>query len=466
MTKMITRFAPSPTGYLHVGGARTALFNYLLAKQQGGEFILRVEDTDLERSTDESTQAILEGMAWLGFKPDRGPFFQTDRFDLYQKAIDQLIQQNKAYPCFCTQESLQAKREQAQKDKIKYKYDRTCHKLSKEERQAKIDANDPYCIRFLSTDEGDILIKDLIKGDVKISANELDDLIIRRTDGSPTYNLTVVIDDADMQVTHVIRGDDHLNNTPRQIQLYEALGYSLPLFAHVPMILGSDKKRLSKRHGATSVMAYKEMGYLPHALLNYLVKLGWGHKDQEIFSLDEMIELFSLQGCNSAPSVFNPEKLDWLNAHYIKESNPKDLAPLVAQQLESLGAQNIDLDLLTKAIGLSLEKAKTLKELAQYLDFLFMDVEPDQSLIAKHITDQSKASIARFCQEISQTESLDADQVHSIFEILMAEFDLKMGKIANPIRVALAGKKASPGATDLIVLLGKDQVLKRLTAYQ
>ncbi|MBD3634379.1 MAG: glutamate--tRNA ligase, partial [Methylophaga sp.] len=315
-----TRFAPSPTGYLHVGGARTALFSWLYARKHGGQFILRIEDTDLERSTAESVNAILEGMTWLGLTYDEGPFYQTKRFDRYKEVIEQLMQQGDAYYCYCSKEELEAMREEQRANKQKPRYDGRCR-----HRTAPEPGVQPV-IRFKNPTEGSVVVKDVIRGNVEFSNKELDDLIIARPDGTPTYNLTVVVDDMDMKLTHVIRGDDHLNNSPRQINLYHALGVEPPVFAHVPMILGDDGARLSKRHGAVSVMSYRDQGYLPEALLNYLVRLGWSHGDQEVFSIDEMIQLFDIEDVNKAASSFNPEKLLWLNQQLIKNSMPEHVA--------------------------------------------------------------------------------------------------------------------------------------------
>lgn len=464
--QVVTRFAPSPTGYLHIGGARTALYNYLLAKKHGGKFILRIEDTDRERSTDEAIQAILDGMNWLGLEADEGPYFQTKRYDIYNQHIDKLVEEKKAYPCFCTQAELAVKREKAQGEKKKYRYDRTCYHLAKEEVAQKLAEKIPHCIRFLSTDEGEIVIQDQIKGDVRVKADEIDDLIIRRTDGHPTYNFTVVIDDALMNVTHVVRGDDHLNNTPRQIQLYEALGFELPVFAHCSMILGDDKKKLSKRHGATSVMAYREMGYLPKAINNYLVRLGWSHGDQEIFSMDEMKSLFNLENVSSSSGVFNTSKLQWLNAHYIKESDPKDLVPLVKEFLLKMDCENIDEAKLEKSISLSLEKVKTVLEMAEYVDFIFKDIPADEAVVKKVIKEATVPIMqAVYDQLIQENDFSDQDKLHKVFEEVMVKFEVGMGKVANPIRVALSGKKSSPGAFDLLAILGKEESLKRIKKY-
>ncbi|WP_333798626.1 glutamate--tRNA ligase, partial [Trichlorobacter lovleyi] len=316
MSDLRVRFAPSPTGYLHVGGARTALFNWLYARHFGGTFILRIEDTDTERSTQQSVDAILQGMEWLGLDWDEGPFYQTDNFPLYKQHVQKLLDEGKAYRCWCRPEELEAKREAAMAEGRKPKYDGTCRHRQDQ------PLDQPHVIRFKAPEEGETAFEDLIKGRIAFPNAELDDLIISRTDGTPTYNFCVVIDDALMRISHVIRGDDHVNNTPRQIQLYEALGYPVPIFAHVPMILGSDKARLSKRHGATSVIAYRDMGYLPEALNNYLVRLGWSNGDDEIFSREEMVQKFDIANVGRSPSVFNPDKLNWLNAHYIKTGDP------------------------------------------------------------------------------------------------------------------------------------------------
>src|SRR5512143_3034880 len=312
-----TRFAPSPTGYLHIGGARTALFSWLYARRHGGTFILRIEDTDLERSTAESVNVILEGMTWLGLEYDEGPFFQTHRFDRYKEVIKQLLDDGKAYKCYCTKDELEAMREEQMANKQKPRYDGRCrHRTEPRE-------GHEYVVRFRNPEEGQTIVDDRVRGRVVFSNSELDDLIIARSDGSPTYNFVVVVDDMDMKITHVIRGDDHLNNTPRQINILKALGYEPPRYAHVPMILGSDGARLSKRHGAVSVMQYRDDGFLPEALLNYLVRLGWSNGDQEIFSIDEMIRLFDVSNVHTSAAAFNPEKLLWLNQHYLKTADPQ-----------------------------------------------------------------------------------------------------------------------------------------------
>lgn len=459
------RFAPSPTGYLHVGGARTALYNYLLARQLGGDFILRIEDTDLERSTSESIQAILDGMKWLKMEWDEGPYFQTKRFDLYNQYIDQLIKEKKAYPCFCTSQELEAKRELAQKEKRKPMYDRCCVRRLPEEVKNLLQKNTPHCIRFYSRDEGSIIINDLVKGRVEIAEKELDDLIIRRTDGSPTYNFTVVIDDMTMEITHVIRGDDHLNNTPRQIQLYQAFGATPPQFAHLPLILGTDKKRLSKRHGATSVMAYFEMGYLPDALVNYLARIGWAYKDQEVFTKQDLIEKFSIESVSKAAGVFNPEKLLWLNGLYIRESKPEDLAKLLPHYLEKRGIISNDFNLLVELVKISQEKSKTLEEMADLVDFAFKETIPDEALQNKFLGKENKPYLKLVYDRLEKLENFDIAGITHIFTTLVQETGLKLGQIAQPIRVALSGKSISSGIYEMIRILGKKVCLARISKY-
>lgn len=462
MSEIRVRFAPSPTGYLHIGGARTALFNYLIAKKLGGKFILRIEDTDLLRSTPESIQAIIEGMNWLGLSHDEGPFYQTERFDLYQKYIDLLIEEEKAYPCFCTPEILDEKRKQAQKEKRKPMYDRSCQALSKDEAKQKIEKGEKHCIRFKSSDEGEIVIEDLVKGTVKVAAKELDDLIIRRADGSPTYNLTVVIDDATMNMSHVIRGDDHLNNTPRQIQLYEALNFEIPKFAHVPMILGTDKKRLSKRHGATSVTAYRDMGYLPEALLNYLVKLGWSFEDKEVFSMQEMIEHFSFEGISKSAGVFNPEKLDWLNGIYLREAKPERIVELLKPILSSKEIETDHEEKLKRAVEFSLEKVKTLEEMADFISCIYVRYEMDEKLKGKTVNEKSLPHIQLVYDKLVTVENFTEEDLKSAYQELMDETGLGMGKLAGPVRSILSGRKISPSAFQMLELLGKEESLNRL----
>ena len=378
-----TRFAPSPTGYLHIGGARTALFSWLFARRHGGTFILRIEDTDLERSTPESVQAIMDGMAWLNLDYDEGPFYQMQRMDRYGEVLQQLLAEGHAYRCYCSKERLEQLRTDQQAAKQKPRYDGHCRHLNSQ------DVSAPHVIRFKNPEEGEVTFDDLVRGPITISNDELDDLIIARTDGTPTYNFTVVVDDFDMQITHVIRGDDHINNTPRQINILKALNATLPLYAHVPMILGGDGKRLSKRHGAVSVMQYKEDGYLPDALLNYLLRLGWSHGDQEVFSRDEMIALFDLEHINHAPAAFNEDKLQWLNQHYIKTDTPSSLSDLFSYQLDLLDI-NYDDSSLAGIIAAQAERCKTLREMAEKSRYFFEDFEQyDEKAAQKNLTADS-----------------------------------------------------------------------------
>ena len=458
MSEVRTRFAPSPTGYLHVGGARTAIFNWLFARHNKGKFILRIEDTDQERSTDESTNAILDSMKWLGMDWDEGPFFQAKRVDIYNEHVERLIKEGKAYYCTCTPDELEAKRQKALSEGKKPKYDGKCRGNTKR-------PDVPAAVRFLSPDEGHTVVDDIIKGRVVIENAELDDLIIRRSDGWPTYNFCVVIDDATMKMTHVIRGDDHLNNTPRQIQMYEAFGYPVPKFGHVPMILGSDKTRLSKRHGATSVMAYRDMGYLPEALFNYLVRLGWSHGDQEIFSREELIEQFNLENVGKSAGVFNPEKLLWLNAHYIKESAPAKLSTLVTPFLEAKGFDLSKGPSLENVVATLKERSKTVLEMADFAEFYYRDeIVYDEKASEKFLKPEM---VGVFESLIDRLKTIDDnefnhDGIEKAFGDLTTEKGLKLKDVAQPVRVALTGGTISPGIFEIIEVLGKETAIKRL----
>ena len=451
-----TRFAPSPTGYLHVGGARTALFSWLYARKHGGQFVLRIEDTDLERSTQESVDAILEGMQWLGLDYDEGPFYQTKRFDRYNEVIDQLIDKGMAYRCSCSKERLDNLREEQMAAKQKPRYDGHC-------RHANVSADEPHVIRFLNPTEGPVKFNDLVKGDIEVSNNELDDLIIRRTDGSPTYNLTVVVDDHDMEITQVIRGDDHINNTPRQINMYEAMGWSVPEFAHLPMILGDDGARLSKRHGAVSVMQYADDGYLPAGLLNYLVRLGWSHGDQELFSREEMIELFELKNVNRAPSAFNTEKLNWLNAHYIKEASPADLAPLLQKHLQNLHIDATDLDILAQIVDAQRERASTLVELAEISTFYFNDPEGYSSKPAKKaLVEEAIAPLKHVREQFASLSDWEREPIHQCVADSVAALEIGFGKLAMPLRISVTDGAPSPDLDLTLFLVGREATLRRI----
>ena len=451
-----TRFAPSPTGYLHVGGARTALFSWLYARKHGGQFVLRIEDTDLERSTAESVNAILEGMTWLGLEYDQGPFYQTDRFDRYNEVIQQLMDRGLAYRCNCSKERLDELRDDAMKRKAKPRYDGRC-------RHGEVDPNEPHVIRFANPEDGVVVVDDLVRGRVAFQNAELDDLIIKRTDGSPTYNLTVVVDDMDMNINVVIRGDDHLNNTPRQINILRALGHESPKYAHVPMILGDDGARLSKRHGAVSVIQYREEGYLPEALLNYLVRLGWSHGDQEVFSLDEMIELFDIDAVNKAASTFNTEKLLWLNQHYIKSSDPARIAHLLSPHMGKLGIDPSEGPDLVEVVRAQQERAKTLVEMAEISAFIYKEFdEYDEKAAKKNLRPAAREPLEKCLEALQELEEWTRENLHKLVEDVSESLELKMGKVAQPLRVAVVGRAASPGIDDTLYLVGKDATLRRI----
>ncbi|MEJ2454597.1 MAG: glutamate--tRNA ligase [Candidatus Thiodiazotropha sp.] len=451
-----TRFAPSPTGYLHVGGARTALFSWLYARKHGGKFVLRIEDTDLERSTAESVNAILEGMTWLGLEYDEGPFYQTQRFDRYNQVIDELMEKGLAYRCNCSRERLDALRESAMQHKQKPRYDGHC-------RDRHVSPDEPHVIRFRNPDTGVVTVGDLIRGRVNFNNEELDDLIIRRTDGSPTYNLTVVVDDMDMQITHVIRGDDHLNNTPKQINILQAIGAELPQYGHVPMILGDDGARLSKRHGAVSVMQYREDGFLPEALLNYLVRLGWSHGDQEIFSVDEMIDLFDIDAVNKAASSFNTEKLLWLNQHYIKNDDPKRIAHLLSPHMGELGIDPAEGPDLAEVAEAHQERARSLVEMAEMVAFCYKDYEDfDEVAAKKHLRGVAREPLERLRAVLESLGEWTEESLHAAVQQVADELELKMGKVAQPLRVAVVGRAASPGIDVTLRLVGKSATLRRI----
>jgi glutamyl-tRNA synthetase len=454
---IVSRFAPSPTGYLHVGGARTALFSWLYARKHGGTFILRIEDTDLERSSQESVDAILDGMNWLGLDWDQGPFYQTKRFDLYKEVVAQLLADGKAYKCFCTVEEVDAMREAQMAAGEKPKYngmwrDRTDHPTDK-----------PYVIRFKNPQDGVVVIDDLIKGRIEVANAELDDLIIARSDGTPTYNLTVVVDDWKMAVTHVIRGDDHVNNTPRQMNILAALGADIPKYAHVPMILGDDGKRLSKRHGAVGVMQYRDDGYLPEALLNYLVRLGWSHGDQEIFSLEELVQIFDLAACNRAPSAFNTEKLQWLNQHYIRTSDPS----YVAKHLQwHVSEQKLDISVgptLEQLIAVQGERVKTLKEMVEVSRYFFEDFsEFEENAAKKHLRPVAAEPLKAVQQALAAVSDWTAENVHAAINSAAESLGLGMGKVGMPLRVAVTGGGNSPSLDVTLALIGQARCLARI----
>jgi glutamyl-tRNA synthetase len=455
------RFAPSPTGFLHIGGARTALFNWLYARHSDGAFILRIEDTDRTRSTDEYIEAIIEGMEWLGLDWDEGPFRQTDRFDLYRSYVEKLVREGKAYYCYCSPEELEDRRREAIAGGRLPKYDGRCRGLKEP-----VPGVSPV-VRFVMPQAGQTVIDDLIKGKVVFENAQLDDLIIMRSDGSPTYNLTVVVDDVDMGITHVIRGDDHLNNTPKQVQIYRALGYKVPGFAHLPMILGADKARLSKRHGATSVTAYREMGYLPEALINYLVRLGWSYGDQEIFSREELIKYFSFENVGRAAAVFNPEKLLWLNGQYIMRRSPEELAdlvmPFLVREKVAGEGQEIDRVWLSKAVATLQERSRTLVELAQSLRYYISEeVEYEEKAGVKFLNQKSLPLLSELREELGKMTDFSAAELEKVFTGIMERRQIKLGALAQPVRVALTGGTVSPGIFEVIEIMGREKTLKRL----
>ena len=456
MEQVITRFPPSPTGFLHIGGARTALFNWFFARNRGGKFVLRIEDTDLERSTEASVKAIMDAMEWLELTWDEGPFFQTKRLDVYREYAQKLVESGHAYWCECSPEELENRRKSAMAEGRKPKYEGTCRSKS-------LGPGPNRVLRFRSPDTGTTVLNDLIKGPIFFENTELDDLVIIKSDGIATYNFAVVIDDITMDITHVIRGDDHVNNTPRQILIYQAFGAKLPQFGHVPMIHGEDRSPLSKRHGATSVMEYKELGFLPEALINCLIRLGWSHGDQEIFSRAELIEKFTLDNVGKSPSVFSMEKLLWLNAHYIKEKPPLDLVPLLVPFLEARNYPEKSAEYLAGAIRTLQSRSRTLVEMADMIRFYMLDeVELDEAAAKKFLTAEIREPLNRLISELEALEDFSEETLEIVFRKVMDSVGMKLGKIAQPVRVALTGTSVSPGIFEIIDVLGKETVLKRL----
>lgn len=452
-----TRFAPSPTGYLHIGGARTALFCWLYARHHQGQFVLRVEDTDRERSTPEAVQAILDGMAWLDLAADEGPYYQTQRFDRYREMLDWLLDNGHAYRCYCTREELDEMRAEQQARKEKPRYDGRCR-----ERTAPREGVEPV-IRFKNPQDGETVVEDAVRGRVVFKNTELDDLIIARSDGSPTYNFCVVVDDMDMQITHVIRGDDHLNNTPRQMNILKALGVEPPKYAHLPMILGPDGAKLSKRHGAVSVMEYRNDGFLPEAVTNYLVRLGWAHGDQEIFSRQEMIDLFDIGDVNHSASAINPDKLLWLNQHYIKTGDPQRLGEELGWHLARLGVDTGNGPALADVVVAYAERAKTMKEMAEGAVFLYRDFEAyDEKAARKHLSAAAQPVLEALLSRLEALPDWSAEAGHAEVKAVGEALDLKLGKVAQPLRVAVSGGPVSPPIDATLALLGRERTLERL----
>jgi len=453
-----TRFAPSPTGFLHVGGARTALYSWLYARANQGAFVLRVEDTDIERSTPEACEAILEGMQWLGLNWDEGPYYQTKRFDRYNEIIAQMLEQGTAYKCYCSRERIEIMREEQAAKGEQQKYDGCCRD------KAPRDTDEPFVIRFKNPTEGSVVFDDHVRGRIEISNDLLDDLIIARTEGTPTYNFCVVVDDWDMGITCVVRGEDHINNTPRQINILKALGAPIPEYAHVAMILGDDGAKLSKRHGAVGVMQYRDDGYLPEALLNYLVRLGWSHGDQEIFSIDEMKQLFKLDDINKAASAFNTEKLNWLNQHYIKELDPE----YVAKHLEwHMADQNIETSngpALSAVVTALSERAKTLNELAASSRYFYEDfADFDETAAKKHLRGVAMEPLKLMQQKLAVLNEWTLENIHQAIEDAAAELEVGMGKVGMPLRVAVTGAGMSPAVDLTLFLVGKTRSEQRIS---
>lgn len=455
-----TRFAPSPTGFLHVGGARTALFCWLFARRHGGVFILRIEDTDRERSTQASVDAILDSMQWLALDYDEGPFYQTQRFDRYAEYVQRLLDEDKAYHCYCSAQELDAMRTEQRAKGLKPRYDGRCRA-----RVGAPPAGIEPVVRFKNPVGGSVVIDDLIKGRIVISNDELDDLIIARPDGTPTYNFTVVVDDLEMAITHVIRGDDHVNNTPRQINIFTALGVAPPQYAHVPMILGPDGQRLSKRHGAVGVMQFREEGYLPEALINYLVRLGWSHGDQEIFTRAELCELFDLGDVNRAASVFDTDKLNWLNQQYIKSADTAVLVRLLEEQLVNRGVDVADGPDLGVLADIQRDRAKTLVEMADKSLFAFGDLgQYSEKAAAKHLKPAAAEGLRAVRERLRGVDPWQAEAIHEAVVASAEAVDIKLGKLAQPLRVAVTGSDMSPSIDATLLLVGRDRSLQRIDA--
>lgn len=453
---VVTRFAPSPTGYLHVGGARTALYSWLVAKAAGGKFVLRIEDTDRERSTQPAIDAILEGMEWLGLNWDEGPYYQTKRFDRYEHYIDKLLEEDKAYKCYCSTERLEQMREDQMARGEKPRYDGHC-------RDNPNVSGDKYVVRFRNPQQGSVKFHDHIRGPIEFANTELDDLIIARSDGTPTYNFCVVIDDWEMNITHVVRGEDHINNTPRQINILQALGAPVPEYAHVSMILGDDGKKLSKRHGAVSVMQYRDDGYLPEAVLNYLVRLGWSHGDQEIFSVDEMVKLFSLDDVNKAASAFNTEKLNWLNQHYMKSLPVERVVPYLQWHFTD---QAIDVSrgpALEKLIPLMADRVKTLKEMAEQSRYFYEEYEEfDEAAAKKHLRPVAREALEAVQDRLASLDIWNAATIQAAIQQTADDLGVGMGKVGMPLRVAVTGSGNSPSLDVTLELLSQEQVVGRI----
>lgn len=454
-----TRFAPSPTGFLHIGGARTALFCHLHARHYGGKTILRIEDTDRERYKQEAVDAILAGMHWLGMDPDEGPFYQSDNVSRHLDVVEQLLVGERAYRCYCSKEELDSMRDEQRAKGLKPKYDGRCRKGA-----SPPVADAPYVIRFLRPKVGEVIWQDKIQGEIRVRNDELDDLILVRSDGTPTYNLAVVVDDHDMGINLVIRGEDHISNTTRQIQLFEALAWDVPEYAHMPLLHGADGAKLSKRHGAVSVLMFREEGFLASAVNNYLVRLGWSHGDQEIFSQEEMEQLFDVCEVGKSAAIFDSDKLLWINSHHIRDSHPEDLQEELNLQLESIGIFGVDQQLLLKVIPEFQERSKTLVEMASKVSFLFVDDLPvyDPAAAKKHMKISSIDPLSELTSRLEAQPEWSLASIEKVFISILEAYDIKMGKLAQPVRVALTGTASSPGIYETLYLLGREKTIARL----
>jgi glutamyl-tRNA synthetase len=478
-SKVRVRFAPSPTGHLHLGGARTALFNWLFAKHHGGDFILRIEDTDRTRSTEEANKTIIEGMKWLGLLWDEGPnvpgqygpYHQTERLQIYKEHAQKLLDEGKAYMCFCTPEELEVKRKEAEARKEAPRYDGKCRKLPPTEIEKLKSGGRPHVLRFMLPPVGDTSVDDLVRGKVVFKNEVLDDFVIMKSDGFPTYNFAAVVDDSLMKITHVVRGDDHLSNTPRQILLYQAFGLTPPQFAHIPMILGPDKARLSKRHGATSVTEYRDLGYLPEAMVNYLARLGWGHGDQEIFSREELIEKFTLKAVNKNAATFDVEKLNWLNGQYIRKALPERIVDLCMPYLEEAypslkesEKQKEGLEYVSRVVKCLQDRIRVTSDIASLSSYFFTEeIEYDAKAREKHLQKAEVPSIlTKLREKLSSVKPFDKQNIEKVFKALAGELNVKLGVVIHPARVALTGRAESPGIYDVVEILGRERCLKRI----
>jgi glutamyl-tRNA synthetase len=460
-----TRFAPSPTGYLHIGGARTALFSWAYARRHGGRFVLRIEDTDLERSTEASVNAILDSMRWLGLNWDEGPFFQMQRLERYREVAERLIGQGKAYRCYASREELDRLRDAQRARGDKPRYDGRWRPENVKFLGLKPPSGVKPVVRFRNPDEGEVTFNDLVKGPITVSNAELDDLVLLRADGVPTYNFGVVVDDLDMSITHVIRGDDHVNNTPRQVNIFRALGAELPQFAHVPMILGADGERLSKRHGAVSVMQYAEDGYLPEAMINYLARLGWSHGDAEIFGAEQLVRWFNLEHIHRSAAQFNPQKLRWLNHQYLKAAADTELADRVAPRIERDGGRLSEGPPLVSAVALLKDRAETLNDLADAAMLFYGDVHPRPELLSQHFEEAMRPALLDLMQRLEALADWSVGALNGAVQDVLKRHKIKMPELAVPVRVMVFGVTQTPALSPVLALAGRNRVLGRLRQY-